>query len=127
MSVGVFDPFPSEQEFVEFGRPRSGDDVSEPVDFGEVADLSEVMDVGGVGDFSETANFGDLLALPAEGWVGDALERIPLLSASDGELLDAATVWDRILSWAAGNQARVVAEFASRRRYGRRVSEIINQ
>lgn len=40
---------------------------------------------------------------------------MPLGDASDRELLDAAGMWDRLAAWVAGHQARVIAEFASRR------------
>ncbi|HVX43755.1 MAG TPA: hypothetical protein VHC49_07705 [Mycobacteriales bacterium] len=73
------------------------------------------------GDFAETMTWTEL---PAEGWVGDAMTQIRLPNASEAELLDAVTAWDRILSWAAGHQARAIAEFAARRRYGHTHDEL---
>ncbi|HVX42827.1 MAG TPA: DUF222 domain-containing protein [Mycobacteriales bacterium] len=53
--------------------------------------------------------------LPAGGWVGDELASMPPEKTSTAELLDAARVWEKLTAWAAGNQAKVLAEFRARR------------
>lgn len=68
-----------------------------------------------VGGLPVPAGLPSWRELPAAGWVGDALAALPLGDCSDRDLLDAAAVWERLAAWAAGQQARVIAEFTTRR------------
>ncbi|GGC01508.1 HNH endonuclease signature motif containing protein [Cellulomonas carbonis] len=56
----------------------------------------------------------DLLSAPPSPGVAAALARLDLTVLDDVELARAIAAWDRVVSWAASQQARVVTELAHR-------------